>query len=105
MDRAVSIEDRPWIEIQLRTLAEDLWASVEHILGYKPDRQTAFPVAEQFGIASSHIQTIDRHLDFIYQEQRRFQQTVTYDPETTLNPENLPAVLARAGIPVAHFQV
>lgn len=104
-ESAVPIEDRPWMEIQLRTLAEDLWASVEHILGYKTDAQTAFPVAEQFGLVSSHIMTIDRHLNFIYQEHRRHQQNVSYSSDTRLNSENLPAVLAGAGIPVAQFQV
>ena len=31
----ISPENRPWFEIQVRTLAEHVWGEIEHILGYK----------------------------------------------------------------------
>ena len=32
----------PWFELQLRTLTQDLWAEVEHLLGYKYRTSTRF---------------------------------------------------------------
>jgi ppGpp synthetase/RelA/SpoT-type nucleotidyltranferase len=43
-----NLDRRPWFEVQTRTLAQDLWATIEHIVGYKPDRRTAFPVTRYF---------------------------------------------------------
>lgn len=43
----------PWFELQVRTLAEDAWGEIEHILGYKPDKRTSFAVKQQFRIISA----------------------------------------------------
>lgn len=104
-ESSVPEKKRPWFEIQVRTAAEDLWASVEHQLGYKPERQTAFAVTEQFGIISNHVLAIDHHLNFIHRELRRFQGEPSYKQTSALNAENLPAVLSSRGIGCAQRDI
>jgi putative GTP pyrophosphokinase len=40
-DSRLPIEKRPWFELQVRTLAEDAWAEIHHVLGYKPNKRTS----------------------------------------------------------------
>ena len=51
-DSAVPAEDRPWFELQLRTMVEDVWGEIEHVLGYKPAKRTSLAVRKQFKILS-----------------------------------------------------
>src|SRR6266851_5171850 len=39
-DSKVPKEQRPWLEIQVRTLAQHCWGEIEHVLGYKPSKRT-----------------------------------------------------------------
>jgi len=89
---------RPWFELQVRTMLEDVWAEVEHLLGYKPGKRTSFAVRKQFQILSTLLQSVDEHFTFLYEELARFQQEVTYKDTDLLNAENLPPVLASLGI-------
>lgn len=95
---AIPLSERPWFEIQVRTLVEDAWAEVEHVLGYKPERKTSFAVRRQFQLISRHLQTIDEHFNFLYDELTRFQQEGLFRDVDLLNAENLPAVLSSVGI-------
>ena len=36
-DSRLPLEQRPWFELQVRTMVEDVWGEIEHILGYKPE--------------------------------------------------------------------
>lgn len=88
----------PWFELQVRTLAEDAWGEIEHILGYKPDKRTSFAVKQQFRIIGAILSAIDQHFNFLHEELRRFQQEVQFKESDLLNAENLPAALADCGI-------
>ena len=88
----------PWLEIQVRTLAEDAWGEIEHILGYKPDKRTSFAVKQQFRIISAILSAVDQHFNFLYDELRRFQQEVQFEQQDTLNAENISAALADCGV-------
>lgn len=92
-------------EIQVRTVAEELWGEIEHHVGYKPDRRTAFSVQRQFRVISEHLQAVDMHLDFIYDEMQRFQSDYTVEPTDRLNAENLPVVLSNLGIRVVQHEL
>ncbi len=93
-ESSVPEEDRPWFEIQVRTLAEDTWGEIEHLLGYKPDRGTSLAVQRQFQIISKQLGAVDEHFNFLYEELLRFQkEDVKVDPKDDLNAENLPSVL------------
>lgn len=98
-------KDRPWIELQIRTLAEDLWSEVEHILGYKPNKRTSFAVKKQFQILGTQLTAIDEHFNFLYEELLRFQEEVTFRDIDPLNAENLPSVLSEIGIGCSQQEV
>ena len=97
--------DRPWFELQVRTLAEDIWAEIEHVLGYKPSKRTSFAVSKQFRILSAQLQAIDEHFNFVYEELCRFQEESAYSDSDPLNAENLAAVLAPVGLKCSQREV
>ena len=102
---SVSKDQRPWFELQVRTLAEHLWGEIEHILGYKPDKRTSFAVKKQFQIISSQLSSIDEHFNLLFEELSRFQEEVTYRDSDPLNAENFPAVLSEIGAGCAQKEI
>lgn len=98
-------DPRPWFEIQLRTMVEDTWGNVEHVLGYKPGKFTTFAVRRQFQILASVLGAVDEHFNFLRDELSRFQVEVKIDDAHTLNAENLPLVLSEFGIGCAQFEI
>ena len=55
------------VEIQLRTIAMDMWASLEHELRYTSDRQFTEQDAARLRLCSDAISEIDREMQDIYQ--------------------------------------
>ena len=55
------------VEIQLRTIAMDMWASLEHELRYKSDRKFTDEDAARLRLCSDAISEIDREMQDIYQ--------------------------------------
>jgi putative GTP pyrophosphokinase len=102
---SVPSEQRPWFEIQVRTLAEDLWGEIEHVLGYKPEKRTSFAVRRQFQIIGSQLTAIDEHFNLLFEELSRFQEEVTFADTNPLNAENLPPVLSELGIGCAQKEI
>lgn len=102
---SVAANNRPWFELQVRTLTEDVWAEIEHLLGYKPDKKTFFAVKEQFRILSKLLGAVDEHFDFLRDELERLQRDIKIDEEAKLNPENLPRVLSSVGVGVAQLDI
>jgi putative GTP pyrophosphokinase len=101
----VSKGKSPWFELQLRTLIEDGWSEIEHILGYKPNKKTTFAVKKQFQIIGTMLTAIDEHFNLIAGELSRFQEENIFDDLSVLNAENLPAVLSLLGIGCAQKEV
>jgi len=97
--------ERPWFEIQLRTITEDAWAEIEHVLGYKPDQRTSMPVKKQFQIISNLLSAIDEHFNLLKSQLTHFQHTSEYMPDDPLNAENLPSVLEEMGVRCAQHEV
>jgi GTP pyrophosphokinase len=104
-ESALPVENRPWFELQVRTLTEDVWGEIEHILGYKPNKKTSFAVRKQFQIISSELTAIDEHFNLLYEELSRFQEESLFRDESPLNAENLPAVLSELGIGCAQKEI
>jgi putative GTP pyrophosphokinase len=96
---------RPSFELQVRSLAEDVWGEIEHILGYKPGKTTALPVSREFQILSKQIGAIDEQFALLYHRQRIHRETINISPEHPPNAENIPRVLAEMGLPVAQDEV
>jgi ppGpp synthetase/RelA/SpoT-type nucleotidyltranferase len=89
---------RPTFELQVRTVAQDLWSALEHHLGYKPAKRTHSTARTQLRILSGMLSAIDENFDLLYGELSRFQKEREYDPEETLTVETLPSVLSEVGI-------
>lgn len=97
--------ERPWIELQVRTLTEDVWAQIEHNLGYKPDKRTSFSVKRQFQILGKQLNSLDEFFNFLFEELSRYQNEVIYKDSDPLNAENLPPVLSTIGVGCAQYEI
>lgn len=91
--------------MQLRTLSEDLWGEIEHILGYKPGKRTSFAVRKQFNIISKNLEALDEHFNFLFEELSRFQEEVVFRDQDPLNAENLPHLLREVGLGCAQREI
>ena len=98
-------DQRPWFELQVRTLAQDVWGEIEHILGYKAEKKTSFAVRKQFWILSKQVSAIDEHFNFLYEELDRFQEEANGKDQDLLNAENLPSVVSAIGAGCAQKEV
>jgi hypothetical protein len=102
---ALGSSERPWFELQVRTLVEDVWGEIEHVLGYKPDKRTSFAVKRQFRIIASELTAIDEHFNLLFEELSRFQREGIFRDTDPLNAENLPPVLSEMGIGCAQSEI
>ncbi len=94
-------QERPFFEIQVRTLAQELWSELEHVLSYKPETRTHFSAKRRFQILSKEITVIDEHFNLLYEELIHNQEIATYKDSDTLTFENTPKVLKEIGIQCA----
>jgi len=104
-DSEIPVEQRPWFELQVRTLVEDAWGEIEHVLGYKPEKRTSFAVKRQFQIISKQLAAVDEHFNFLHAELTRFQEEMEYAESDPLNAENLPPELGTMGIGCAQSEI
>ena len=56
------------VEVQIRTIAMDLWASLEHHLHYKGDETLSFELTERLKHCAETLQEIDGEMQDIYRE-------------------------------------
>jgi len=91
------LPENPVFELQVRTMLDETWGEIEHQLGYKPETMTDFSVRRQFSVISDHLEAVDAHFDFLY-DQLTYQQSRS-DPteDSVLNAENFPQVLRKIG--------
>ena len=70
------------VEIQLRTIAMDMWASLEHELRYKSNRAFSEADANRLRLCSEAVYEVDREMQNIYKgRQAEYEDS---DPETPL---------------------
>lgn len=65
--------ERVYVEVQLRTVAMDFWASLEHKIYYKYDHDVPEHLLEQLRSAAEDIDRLDRRMEHIHgqmQEQK-----------------------------------
>lgn len=104
-DSSVPEARRPWFELQLRTLCEDTWGEIEHVLGYKFGRRTSPVVRKQFRIISKVLGAMDEHFDLLYEELSSSQERASFHEADALTPENLPPVLSEVGLLCAQQEI
>jgi len=97
--------DRPWFEIQIRTLAQELWSEMEHILAYKAEIRSYFSAKRRFQILSTEISALDEHFNLLYEELVQNQESVRYRDGDDLDVENLPAALEEIGVRCAQRDI
>lgn len=98
---SVPPEKRPVFEIQVRTLAQELWCELEHVLSYKPETRPHFSAKRRFQILSREVSVIDEHFNLLYEELMHNQKIITYKDSDILTFENTPKVLSEIGIQCA----
>ncbi len=54
------------VEVQLRTIAMDFWASLEHKLKYKKDIREAEAIAAELAICAEQVASLDLHMQQIH---------------------------------------
>lgn len=86
-------DPNPIFELQVRTMLENVWAEIEHQLGYKRDQQTEFSVSRQFRVIGHQMAALDDHFDFVYDRLSYLQARSNPRPSDALNAENLPSVV------------
>ncbi len=101
----VAPENRPWVEIQMRTLTEHVWGEIEHLLGYKPEKNPNATIKRQFQIISKQLCSIDEHFNLLFENLSKVQEEIKYSSEDLLNSENLAAVLKLIGLSCAQKEV
>ena len=70
------------VEIQLRTIAMDMWASLEHELRYKSHRAFSEADANRLRLCSEAVYEVDRDMQNIYKgKQAEYEDS---DPEPPL---------------------
>ena len=94
-------EKRPYFEIQVRTMAQELWSELEHVLAYKPENRTHFSAKRRLQILSRDISGIDEQFNLLYEELIHNQEIATYQDSDPLNFENFPKVLMEVGVKCA----
>jgi len=94
-------QERPYFEIQVRTLAQELWSELEHVLSYKSESRPHFSAKRRFQILSMDVSAIDEHFNLLYEELIHNQAIATYQDSDLLTFENLPKVLMEAGVQCA----
>ena len=79
----VLLEETRWVyvEIQLRTLAMDFWASLEHIIFYKFEQQVPPHVVKELTDAARAVDQLDRKMLELRKE------ILSYNQEEWLNTE------------------
>ncbi len=98
---SISGQERPYFEIQLRTLAQELWCELEHVLSYKPEHRPHFSAKRRFQILSKEVGAIDEHFNLLYEDLIHNQEIASCSNSDILTFENLPKVLMEIGIQCA----
>jgi putative GTP pyrophosphokinase len=101
----IPLRSRPYFEIQIRTMAQDLWSILEHYLGYKPLKRTNSFAKTQLKLLSKLVGVIDENFNFLYEELSRSQDEHEYNTDEILTSEALPSVLAEIGLSCAQQDI
>ncbi|MBE7492944.1 MAG: hypothetical protein HS108_14480 [Planctomycetes bacterium] len=105
---SVPLASRPWFELQVRTIIEDAWGEIEHVLGYKPSKHAAPAMKRHFELLSRHLEAIDDHFTLVYEhllQQQADSATVELMADAPLSPENLPRLLSEMNIRCSQFEI
>ena len=81
-------------EIQIRTVAQHLWADASHILQYKNELNIPAPIRRSINRVSALLETVDLEFERVLDEKDIYRQTLNpRDIDQTLNTDSLELLL------------
>ncbi len=98
---AVDDVERTWFELQVRTLAEHVWAEVQHILGYKAGTHVPLFVNRQLQLLSRSQAVFDEELELLRDvlDGLALRSDLVSDNDY-ITAANLPALLQEVGLKI-----
>lgn len=82
------------IEIQVRTLAQHVWASASHKLQYKQEKSVPAPLLRTINRVAALLETVDLEFDRVLMERTAYEKSITSEEDdVALNVDNLAALL------------
>jgi putative GTP pyrophosphokinase len=90
------------VEIQIRTLAQHIWAAASHKLQYKSEKNVPAPIRRTIYRVSALLETVDLEFERVLSEREQYVGSLDKQrPEETLNVDMLTAILTEL-LPTAH---
>ena len=80
-------------ELQMRTLAQHIWASASHQLQYKHEESVPQPIRRTIHRASALLETVDLEFERVLQERQQYLATLNAQSNDQLNVDSLARVL------------
>lgn len=91
-------------EIQVRTVAQHLWAASSHLLQYKQEESVPPPVRRSIHRVSALLETVDLEFERLLREREDYKRRVdTSSTKELLNVDSLARVLSQL-LPKAHLE-
>jgi putative GTP pyrophosphokinase len=92
----------PWFEIQVRTLAQHVWAEVEHLLGYKPEGHVPYYVERQLTLLANLTSIVDDEFELVRDELDSIVRNGDdIADDDVLDSATLPALIQEVGLRVS----
>ena len=81
-------------ELQLRTIAQHLWAAASHKLQYKAESSVPLPIRRSIHRVSALLETVDLEFDRVLQEREDYlKQAASRQPTKPINVDVLAQIL------------
>jgi putative GTP pyrophosphokinase len=81
-------------EIQVRTLAQHMWAAASHVLQYKQEESVPPPLRRTISRISALLETVDLEFDRVFKEREEYRSRVRHERKSRkLNSDVLAATL------------
>ena len=74
-------EEKVYIEIQIRTIAMDFWASLEHKIYYKYNKQVPQKLINELKDAAESTTILDRKMESIHKEVNDYKETINLEED------------------------
>lgn len=74
-------EDHVYVEIQIRTIAMDFWASLEHKIYYKYNKEIPTHIKDELKEAATSASQLDKKMENLHIEMKKIKENVGYDED------------------------
>jgi putative GTP pyrophosphokinase len=82
------------VEVQVRTVAQHIWASASHVLQYKQEQGVPPPVLRSINRVSALLETVDLEFERVLLEREDYREVLDInDASASLNVDNIKAIM------------